>query len=191
MGKSFSALEPAHREFIARQRIFFIASAAAGARINVSPKPTAALRILGANAVAYLDLTGSGNETAAHLCADGRLTLMFCAFDGPPLILRLYGAGRVVLRDDPRYDALLAEHFGGAEPPGARQLIVLDVERVQTSCGFGVPCFAYTGERDTLRRWAATKGEAGLRAYRREKNARSIDGLPTGFRERPEPLRIR
>jgi hypothetical protein len=184
MGKSFLALEPAHREFIARQRVFFIASAAAGTHVNVSPKPTAALRIIDAKTVGYLDLTGSGNETAAHLLAGGRLTLMFCAFDGSPTILRLFGAGRVIFRDDAMYEMLLAAQYSGSEPPGARQMVLLEVDLVRTSCGFGVPLFDYAGERDTLQRWAATKGEAGLRDYRREKNMESLDGLPTGFHER-------
>jgi hypothetical protein len=191
MGKSFLALESAHREFIARQRVFFIASAAAGTRVNVSPKPTQALRIIDAKTVGYLDLTGSGNETAAHLLADGRLTLMFCAFEGPPLILRLFGAGRVLLRDDALYDSLQAAHFGGIEPAGARQMVLLDVDLVRTSCGFGVPLFEYSGEREVLQRWAATKGEAGLREYRREKNMASLDGLPTGFHERESAVEAR
>ncbi|HWK46502.1 MAG TPA: pyridoxamine 5'-phosphate oxidase family protein [Stellaceae bacterium] len=186
MAKQFPQIEPAHHDFILRQRMFFTASASAGAHVNVSPKGLDALRVLGSNAVAYLDRTGSGNETAAHLLADGRLTLMFCAFEGSPLILRLYGNGRVLPRGGADYARLLAEAFDGVEPPGARQIVLLDVDRVQTSCGFGVPLFEYGGERPTLTRWAEAKGEAGLEAYRREKNARSMDGLPTGmFDENP------
>jgi hypothetical protein len=181
MAQSFAALEPNHAGFIARQRIFFIASAAAGTRVNVSPKPAVALRVVDANTVVYLDLTGSGNETAAHLFADGRLTFMFCAFAGPPLILRLFGKGRALRRNDPAYAALLTSLFGGQEPPGARQMIRLDVDLVRTSCGFGVPLFEFAGDRDTLVRWAGTKGEAGLRDYRRAKNMMSLDGFPTGF----------
>ena len=161
--------------------MFFTGSAAPGARVNISPRGTEALRVLTPNAVAYLDQTGSGNETAAHLRADGRLTLMFCAFEGPPMILRLYGRGRVLPRGGAEYARLLAAEFGGAEPPGARQIVALDVDLVQTSCGFGVPLFEYGGERASLTRWAEAKGEAWLEAYRREKNARSMDGLPTGF----------
>jgi hypothetical protein len=106
---------------------------------------------------------------------------MFCSFEGPPLILRLYGRGRILRRGGPEYAQLLAAEFGGVEPLGARQFVRLDVELVQTSCGYGVPLFDYRGERDTLTRWAEAKGEAGLEAYRREKNVRSLDGLPTGL----------
>jgi hypothetical protein len=181
LAKQFQSIQPAHREFIQRQHVFFVGSAAAEGRVNLSPKGLDALRVLGANTVAYLDLTGSGNETAAHLLADGRLTIMFCAFDGPPLILRLYGRGRVLRRASPEYAALIAGPFEGTEPMGARQIVVLDIDLVQTSCGFGVPLFDYAGERPSLPRWAEAKGEAGLEAYRLEKNMRSIDGLPTGL----------
>ena len=181
MAKQFPSIEPNHHKFIQQQRIFFAASAAAEGRVNVSPKDAAALRILDANRVAYLDQTGSGNETAAHLRANGRLTLMFCAFVGPPLILRLYGQGHALLRGRPAYCELLASSFSNLEPPGARQIVVLDVDLVQTSCGYGVPLFEYTGERPTLQRWAEAKGEEGLEEYRRSKNAFSIDGLPTGL----------
>src|ERR1700733_9048826 len=159
MGKQFNGIEPAHREFIERQRIFFTGSAAANGRVNVSPKDGAALRILGPNSVAYLDVTGSGNETAAHMRADGRLTLMFCAFDGAPMILRLYGRGQVLPRGSADYLQLLAAAFGNEERAGARQIIVLDVETVQTSCGYGVPLFDYVEERQTLTKWAEAKGE--------------------------------
>jgi hypothetical protein len=183
MGKQFRQIEPAHRECIERQRIFFHASAAPEGYINVSPKDAAALRILTPNTVVYLDRTGSGNETAAHLVADGRLTFMFCAFEGPPVILRLYGRGRIIPRHSNEYATLLASHYGNAAPPGARQMVHLDIDLVQTSCGMNVPFFDYVGERDQLTRWAEVKGEAALEDYRREKNTRSIDGLPTGFPE--------
>lgn len=183
MGKRFSSIEDAHRDFIARQHIFFTASAAEQGRVNVSPKDTASLRILGANGAVYLDQTGSGNETAAHLSRQDRLTLMFCAFQGVPTILRLYGHGRIVPRGTGEYRELLASAFGGDEPPGARQMVVVDVDLVQTSCGYGVPFFDYAGERDTLRRWAAAKGEEQLQEYRREKNTVSIDDFPTGIAE--------
>ncbi len=181
MGKQYATMEPEHRDFIERQHIFFTASATADSRVNVSPKGLNALRILDDRTAAYLDLTGSGNETAAHLQADGRLTLMFCAFEGNPRILRLYGLGRCVLRDTEEYACLLQTVFNGEEPLGARQIVILSVDLVQTSCGFGVPLFDYAGERDALIEWANNKGEDGLQLYRRYKNARSIDGLPTGF----------
>jgi hypothetical protein len=186
MGKQFDRIEPYHREFIERQRIFFNASATAEGHVNVSPRDVAALRVMDANTVAYVDLTGSGNETAAHLLADGRLTLMFCAFEGPPLILRLYGRGRMVPRLSAEYAALLAAHFDNAAPPGVRQIVMLHVELVQTSCGMNVPFFDYVGERDQLIRWAEAKGEKGLEEYWHLKNERSIDGFPTGmFEETP------
>jgi hypothetical protein len=189
MAKQFPEISPALQEFILRQRVFFTASAAATGRVNVSPRGTDLLRVLGPKAVAYLDLTGSGNETAAHLRATGRLTLMLCAFEGAPMILRLYGAGRVLRRGGANYARLLAAEYGGVEPLGARQMIRLDIDLVQTSCGFGVPLFDHAGERPTLARWAEAKErQEGLEAYRRQKNTRSIDGLPTGlFEEDPVP----
>jgi hypothetical protein len=186
MGKPFALIELTHREFIESQRIFFNASASAEGRVNVSPRDVAALRVLDPHTVVYMDRTGSGNETAAHLRADGRLTLMFCAFEGPPMILRLYGRGRILPRGGAEYATLLTSHFAGQEVPGARQMVRLDVDRVQTSCGMNVPLFDYVGDRDQLTHWAEAKGEAGLEEYRRQKNAVSIDGLPTGlFEESP------
>ena len=181
MAKRYPRLDAAHRGFIGRQRIFFTASAASGTRVNVSPRGTDCFRILDDATVAYLDRTGSGNETAAHLRADGRLTLMFCAFDGPPLILRLYGRGSSLRRGSQKFRRLLGTAFGGHEPLGTRQIIRLDVDLVQTSCGFGVPFFEFRAERSAMDRWAEAKGEAGLEAYQREKNVRSMDGLPTGL----------
>ncbi|MFM9858601.1 pyridoxamine 5'-phosphate oxidase family protein [Pseudoxanthobacter sp. M-2] len=181
MAKQFAEIGKQHRDFIERQRIFFTASAARGSRINLSPKDAASLRVLGPNRVAYLDCTGSGNETSAHMLADGRLTIMLCAFEGPPLIMRLYGAGEVLRRGTAGYDDLLAGAFDGREPVGARQIVVLSVDLVQTSCGFGVPLFDYVDERPSLTRWAEAKGEEGLEAYRRAENTVSIDGLPTGW----------
>ncbi len=183
MAKDFGALNAHHREFIARQHIFFTASAAEGTRINISPRSTDYFRVLGDNVACYLDRTGSGNETSAHLKADGRLTIMFCAVDGPPLILRLYGRGRVLSRGTEAYAALLAEQFDDAEPLGARQIVRLDFDLVKTSCGYGVPLMDYRGERDTMDKWANAKGEDGIAAYWQDKNLTSMDGLPTGFGE--------
>jgi hypothetical protein len=183
MAKQFASMTPAHREFIALQQIFFTASATATSRVNVSPRPTDALRVLDERTVAYLDLTGSGSETAAHLRADGRITLMFCAFDEPPSILRLYGRGTSLPRNTLDYTVLLASAFDSQEPPGARQIVRIEIDLVQTSCGYGVPLFEYVGERATLRRWAEQKSEAGLEEYRRQKNISSLDGLPTGLAE--------
>lgn len=183
MAKRFSALEASHADFILKQRIFFTGSAAREGRVNVSPKDCASLRVLDAKRIAYLDQTGSGNETAAHIRAHGRLTLMFCAFDGPPMILRVYGQGNVLARGAAAYRELLHTVFDGEERPGARQIVLLEVELVLTSCGYGVPLFDYAGERPALTRWAEAKGEAALEAYRHEKNQFSIDGFPTGILE--------
>ncbi len=181
VARKFTAIQAAHRAFINRQRVFFTASATGASRINISPRSTDYFRILDDHAVAYLDRTGSGNETAAHVKADGRLTIMFCAFEGSPMILRLYGRATVCHRDRRDYAELLENSFGGLAPLGARQIVRLNVELVQTSCGFGVPLFSYSGERDTLDRWTEAKGRNGIEAYWREKNRVSIDGLPTGL----------
>jgi len=181
MAKDYPALSPQHRAFIAAQHMFFTASAAAGTRINISPRSTDAFRVLDDNAAVYLDRTGSGNETAAHVRADGRLTIMFCAVDGPPLILRLYGRGRAIPRGSDEYAELLARHFAGSEPLGARQMMRIDFDLVKTSCGYGVPFYEYRGERETMDRWASAKGVDGIEDYWREKNLTSIDGLPTGL----------
>jgi hypothetical protein len=187
MAKQFTRLEPEHRDFITRQSMFFTATAAADGHINLSPKGLNGLRVIDETTVAYLDLTGSGNETAAHIHADGRLTVMFCAFEGPPLILRLYGKGRVIARGTPAYAEILAGAFAGEEPMGARQIIRLDIDLVQASCGYGVPLLDYKGERPSFANWARSKGEDGLELYRREKNMVSIDGLATGYEPADEP----
>jgi Pyridoxamine 5'-phosphate oxidase len=180
MGKQFAKLEPEHRAFIERQKIFFVASAAPKGRVNVSPKGLSTLRVLGENEVAYLDCTGSGSETRAHLQAseDKRLTIMFCAFEGDPVILRLYGQGQSLMRGTSEYDALLPQF---EEVPGARQIVRLAVDLVQTSCGMGVPLFDYQQERGSLLRYWTAQGIDNLRKYWRLKNMRSIDGLPTEF----------
>ncbi|MDP2110380.1 MAG: pyridoxamine 5'-phosphate oxidase family protein [Thiobacillus sp.] len=180
MARFYPALEAKHRDFIAAQKLFFTASGTADSRINLSPKGMDSLRVLSDTRVAYLDLTGSGNETAAHLKHDGRLTMMWCSFDADPLILRLYGHGRTVRRQDAQWGDL-RRCFPAL--PGERQIVVLDIEAVQTSCGYAVPRYLHTGERDTLARWAEKKGTVGLLDYWREKNRVSIDGLPTGLLE--------
>ena len=183
MAKEYPALTAHHRDFISRQHFFFTATAAAGTRINISPRSTDQFRVLGDNTALYLDRTGSGNETAAHVKADGRMTIMFCAVEGPPLILRLYGRGRVIVRGSEEYAGLLAGEFGGQEALGARQMVRLDFDLVKTSCGYGVPLMEYQGERDTIDRWSEAKGPDGLVDYWAEKNMVSMDGLPTGFRQ--------
>jgi len=180
MGKQFTRIEPEHRTFIEGQKIFFVASAPPKGRINVSPKGLSSFRVLGDNDVAYLDVTGSGSETRAHLMAsdDKRLTIMFCAFDGAPMILRLYGQGRSLMRGTPDY-ADLAPRF--EDVAGARQIIRLSIDLVQTSCGMGVPLFDYKQERGSLVRYWTRQGLDNLRKYWGLKNMKSIDGLPTGF----------
>lgn len=191
MAERFEALSGRHRDFIARQPVFFVASAAEGTRVNVSPRPTDCLRVPDERTVCYLDRTGSGNETAAHALAGGRTTVMLCAFDGPPLILRLYGRARTLPAGGPGYQAMLAEHYGGEAPAGARQIVVVDLDLVQTSCGYGVPLMDHRGERRSMDNWVERKlaegGEAALEAYRRERNATSLDGLPTGIASGVEP----
>jgi hypothetical protein len=176
MGKPHDSITAELRAFIDAQRVFFVATAPleAAGHVNLSPKGMDTLRVLSPTRVAYLDLTGSGNETAAHLAQNGRVTLMFCAFEGMPKILRLYGRGRAVTPGSREWSELSA-HFPAL--PGARQVIVADVTRVQTSCGFGVPLMQFDGQRDVLVRWAEGKGDHGLRKYREEKNRVSIDGL--------------
>lgn len=165
--------------FIAAQPMFFVATAPDEGRINLSPKGLdGCLRVLGPDRVAWLNLTGSGNETAAHLRQNGRITLMFCAFTGAPMILRLYGQGRVVHRRDPDW----AELDGLFSPyAGKRQIVVVEVTSVITSCGFAVPRMDLVEQRPTLPDWAERKGEEGIRQYWRDKNATSFDGLPTGL----------
>lgn len=177
MGKTRSMIDEVARKFIEAQRVFFVASAPldAGGHVNLSPKGLDTFRILGPTTVAYVDFNGSGVETIAHLKENGRIVLMFCAFEGPPNIFRLYGHGRVVEPHEAEF-AALAESFPNHED--ARAIIVVELTRVTDSCGYGVPLFKYEGEREQLHAWARHRGPEGLKAYRQEKNRRSIDGLP-------------
>jgi predicted pyridoxine 5'-phosphate oxidase superfamily flavin-nucleotide-binding protein len=173
--------------WIARQPLFFVASAplAADGHVNVSPKgPGSTLRVLGPDRVAYLDYTGSGAETTAHLRENGRIVVMLCAFDGPPQVIRLHGTGEVIRADDARF-APLMEHFADEPLPrvSLRAVIVVEVERVSKSCGYTVPLMAYDGERPHMPAWTEKKlrtgGPEALDDYRAQKNATSIDGLPS------------
>jgi hypothetical protein len=181
MARFYERLTPELIEFIGRQHVFFTATAAGGAgRINLSPKGMNTFRVFGDDRVGYLDLTGSGNETAAHVQVDGRMTVMFCSFDAKPLILRLYGRGSVVRPRDAAWADLLARF----EPmPGMRQIVTMRVESLQTSCGFAVPEYELKRERPTLVEWAEKKGPDGVVRYWAETNQTSIDGLPTGLVE--------
>lgn len=182
MGKFYEHIQPAHRAFIEAQHLFFVATAPlkAEGHINLSPKGLDCFRVLSDHKVVYLDLIGSGNETSAHLLENQRITFMFCAFQGAPNILRLYGKGYTVLPGDAE-----AEQYAALFPqyPNVRQYIVADIHLVQTSCGFGVPLFEYTGERDISFVWAEKKGPQGLADYVQEKNLVSLDGLPTKWGE--------
>ena len=169
-------IDDRRREFIERQRMFFVATAPleADGHVNLSPKGLDTFRVVDAHRVAYLDLTGSGNETSAHLAQNGRITVMFCAFEGPPDILRLYGRGRAVLPGDDGWDELRPLF---PDLPGVRQIVVAQVESVQTSCGFGVPRYTFEAQRDQLPLWAENRGEERMVEYRRTRNAVSLDGL--------------
>ncbi|HEY5290376.1 MAG TPA: pyridoxamine 5'-phosphate oxidase family protein [Caulobacteraceae bacterium] len=180
MADFFDALTAGHRELIARQPVFFIATAAADGRINLSPKGMDCFRILGDRRVGYLDVGGSGNETQAHLNADGRATLMFCAFDQPALILRIYGRGRAVLPQDSRWDELAASF---ALLAGTRQIFEFDIDSVQTSCGWGVPLMTFDRERDTLNRYHSALTEAE-RLEKIKDRTKSIDGLTVRLQTR-------
>ncbi len=176
MSKFYSKLTTELQEFIAQQKIFFTATAPRVGRINLSPKGIDTFRYIDNTTVAYLDLTGSGNETAAHLHENGRITIMFCSFTKKPLILRLYGQGTVIDLKSERASKLrpLFSDF-----PGARQIILLNIESAQTSCGYGVPIYEFQEERQTLITWAKNKGEMGIQKYQKQNNLESIDGLPT------------
>jgi hypothetical protein len=178
VGKTYDQLDERLRDWIADQRMFFVATAptGAGGHVNLSPKGHAdTLAILDERTVAYLDLTGSGAETIAHLRDNGRITLMFCAFAGPPRILRLHGQGRIVLPGTERWDDLAARFPAHR---GARAVIVVDVERIADSCGYAVPLYQYAGQRDLLDRWTQGKDDAAIAAYRAQRNTTSIDDLP-------------
>ena len=176
MSKQFPEITDRFSAFIAAQSMYFVATAASDGRVNLSPKGLDSLRVLGPNRVAWLNLTGSGNETSAHLLDNPRMTLMFCSFDREPLILRLYGTAREVQPKDPDWDELYSEF-----PPhiSARQIYDMTVDLVQTSCGFGVPLMSVESERVLLDTWAEKKGPEGVAEYWQQKNLSSIDGMPT------------
>nr|WP_068428752.1 pyridoxamine 5'-phosphate oxidase family protein [Magnetospirillum sp. XM-1]CUW37424.1 conserved protein of unknown function \ len=179
MAQHHPSISDRHAAFIAAQPVFFVATATDQGRINLSPKGLdGTFRILAPNRVAWLNLTGSGNETAAHLARNDRITIMFCAFSGQPLILRLYGRARALHRREADW-AEFAPLF--PDYPAKRQIVVVEVDSVITSCGFGVPLMDFAGHRPTLPDWADAKGADGIRQYWRDKNLVSFDGLPTGL----------
>jgi len=178
MGQQYSELSQRHIDFIAKQKIFFVGTATAESKVNISPKGMDSLRILDNNTVAWLNVTGSGNETAAHVQTHPRMTIMFAAFEGDPMILRLYGQATAVHHKDAEWASLLALF---SPVPGARQIFKLSIDMVQTSCGMAVPYFGYEGEREQLTHWAIKKGEDGIRDYWAQKNQVSLDGIPTNI----------
>ena len=176
MAKFYTELNDSLKEFITEQKIFFTATAPTTGRINLSPKGLNTLRCLDNSTVAYIDATGSGNETAAHLLENGRMTMMFCSFSEKPIILCLYGRGRVIHRRDDEWSTL----YPLFNPlPGARQIMLLEIDSVKTACGHGVPLYDFREDRDLLQRKAEKRGEAGTEEYQRKNNMVSIDGLPT------------
>jgi hypothetical protein len=176
MGRAYEHLTPQLQAFVEAQHMFVVATAPSrGGHVNVSPKGLDTFRVLDERTVAYLDLTGSGAETIAHLRENGRITLMFSAFEGPPNIVRLYGHGAVVVPGDDRFAELVARF---PEQPGTRAVIVATLDRVSSSCGFAVPRYEHVADRSQLTEWAERKGPDGIEEYWVEKNTTSIDGLP-------------
>ncbi|MDV6373506.1 pyridoxamine 5'-phosphate oxidase family protein [Deinococcus arenicola] len=184
MAKQSETIGPEHGAFIEKQPVFFVGTAAADGRVNVSPKGMDSLRVLGPNQVAWLNVTGSGNETAAHLLKLPRMTLMFCAFEGAPLILRLYGLARMVQPTDSEWSELSSLF---PPLPGSRQIYLLDVDLVQTSCGMAVPLMDFQEGRENLNEVHRKLSDGQLDDYRQRKNTQSIDGFPTGLPETMKP----
>tara|TARA_R110002110_G_scaffold406421_1_gene626308 strand:- start:116801 stop:117352 length:552 start_codon:yes stop_codon:yes gene_type:complete len=183
MAERFDELQQSHITFIVAQHLFFVGTAASEGAVNVSPKGMDSLRILDPSRVAWLNLTGSGNETAAHLLEQNRMTIMFCSFDKQPLILRLYGSATAIHPYDEQWPAmagLFPDH------PGARQVFEMQIAMVQTSCGYAVPHYDYHGERKTLTRWAEKRGSQGIQQYWRDTNTLSLDGFETGILEKDQ-----
>ncbi|MDT0606925.1 pyridoxamine 5'-phosphate oxidase family protein [Croceitalea rosinachiae] len=184
MGKQLKKLTPKLVDFIENQSMFFVGTSMKEGKINISPKGLDSLRVLDENRVIWLNLTGSGNETAAHLLNDNRMTIMFCAFDGPPIILRLYGVAQIYHEYDPFWDKHISLF---PEIPGKRQLIDMKIELIQTSCGMGVPLMDYKEQRQGLINWAEDQGDDGIKTYWGKKNTKSLDGYSTGILNKNKP----
>lgn len=183
MGQQFNHIKKPHREFIEKQKMFFVGTATDDSKVNISPKGMDSFRVVDANRIVWLNVTGSGNETAAHIQSHPRMTIMFAAFAGAPMILRLYGTADAVHVGDAKWQELYGMF---PDIPGARQVFDMRVEMVQTSCGMAVPLFDYLEDRNQLRDWADNKGEQGVREYWEKKNQTSLDGIPTGILDRQE-----
>ncbi|TNJ45680.1 pyridoxamine 5'-phosphate oxidase family protein [Tamlana fucoidanivorans] len=184
MGKQFDFISNEQKVFIEKQHIYFVATAAQEGRVNLSPKGTDALRIIERNKVVWLNLTGSGNETAAHLPKNDRMTIMFCAFEGKPMILRLYGHAKIFHKRDQEYQEY--KHLF-PENVGARQIIEMQVDLVQSSCGYSVPFMDFREDRTLLNDWAEKQGHDRIEAYWKNKNTKSIDGFETNIFESNTP----
>lgn len=176
MAKFTNKITSRIQKFIEEQKVFFVATAPKNGRINLSPKGMDTFRVLDENTVAWLSVTGSGNETSAHLLENGKITIMMCAFEGAPNILRLYGTAEEILPKDNKWSHLISQF---PTLPGTRQIFLMSIDTAQTSCGMSIPFYEYKGERDQLNEWAATKSKEELQTYIQEKNAKSIDGLVT------------
>lgn len=181
MGQQYLEISERNKNFINEQKIFFVGTATNDSRVNISPKGMDSFRVLGPNRIIWLNVTGSGNETAAHLLENNRMTVMFLAFDGSPNILRLYGKAKAVHKNDAEWDEL-SRHFPST--PGARQIFDLDVDLVQNSCGMSVPFYRFNEDRDQLKEWTIKQGEGGIKKYWEKKNQKSIDGLETKIMEK-------
>jgi len=181
MGQQYSEISERNTQFINEQKMFFVGSATKDSRVNISPKGMDSFKVLGPNRVIWLNVTGSGNETAAHMLEDNRMTIMFLAFDGSPNILRLYGHARVIHRNDPEWQTLYSNFTA---LPGARQIFDVSVDLVQNSCGMSVPFFDFKEDRNQLKDWASKQGEAGIEKYWEKKNQISLDGLETKIIEK-------
>jgi hypothetical protein len=178
MGQAYEQLDDNLIEFIKNQHMFFVGTAGVEGRVNISPKGMDSLRIINPKKVAWLNLTGSGNETAAHVLETERMTIMFCAYEGNPLILRLYGKATAIHQRDDSWEEV-ASLF--PDLPGKRQFFVIDIDRVGGSCGFGVPLFEHKGNRENLIEWASNKTDSEIENYWERKNQTSIDGKPTNI----------
>ena len=178
MSKFYTKLTKRLQKFIEVQKIFFVATAPVSGRINLSPKGMDSFRVINENRVLWLNVTGSGNETAAHLLENNRITMMFCSFEGAPNILRLYGKGKEIKEGDDTWNELITLF---PETPGTRQIFDIAIESAQTSCGMSIPFYEYKGERNELNDWATEQGKEGISKYWEEKNQTSIDGLPTNI----------
>ena len=178
MSNWYKTITPELKQFIAEQKVFFVATAPNQGRINISPKGMDTFRVISPKRVIYLDITGSGNETAAHLLDNGRITIMFCSFDKTAHIMRIYGHGRTIHVRDESWNEYLALF---SPERGVRQIMEIGVDATMTSCGYGVPVMENLAERDTLRKYWEKRDEQTLTAYQHKENERSIDGLPTGL----------